>query len=130
MARPALRALLLAHPGALQTRSRTVWYWSDPILPLELALTSSSPSDPQARAFLSGILDTVRRGPRAWGLSRELLLAARYAKSFGMDADLRALADELATKARDEIDPQGPSFSSFAAPGIRASLAASAFEIW
>jgi hypothetical protein len=129
-ARPALRALLLAHPGALQDRSRSVWYDSDPLVPLALALTGSQPGDARAQAFLRGILDAARRSVGGWGLSREILLAARYAKAFGMDADLRALADELETKARNETDPSGPSFSSLATAGIRASVAASAFEIW
>jgi hypothetical protein len=127
---PALRALLFAHPGELEARSNVPGDDDDPLFPLELALTSSGPSDARARAFLRGILDAARRSPGVFAGSREILLAARHAKTFGMEADLRALADELATKARDRIDPLGPSFASLAAAGIRASLAASAFEIW
>lgn len=128
--RPALQTLLLTHAEILQSRARTVWHWDDPLSPLVIALTSSAPAAPEARAFAGGILDAARKQPSLWGISRELLVVARHAKRLGMEAEVHALARELAVRAEREQDPEGASFASLAVAGVRASLAAAAFEPW
>jgi hypothetical protein len=124
--RPTLRSLLLTHPHELQERARSGWYENDPLRPLQFALAAPEPDSELARKFLRQIVATVRERRDTIAYSRELMLAARYARVFGIQRELSELAKVLAADA----PTRRSSYDAVAAAGIRASLSATAFDPW
>jgi hypothetical protein len=122
-ARPDVRALVLSHPRELQAQQTFLYY--DVLRPVFLAIAASEPGDPTVRAFLQSYLVVFREQPPA--RAREILLVARLAKGFGLEAEVRAQADDLAAHA---VKGSSPALDAVISEGVRASIDAATLEPW
>ncbi|MDI1451039.1 hypothetical protein [Polyangium sp. 6x1] len=125
-ARADVRALLLSHPRELQAFSDNPLH--DALRPVHLAIAASEPGDPIVRAFLQSYLVGFRERPLP--NARALMLVARFAKGFGLEAEVRAVADDVAAHALSKGPYSDPAFDAVVSAGVRASIDAVNLEPW
>ena len=125
-ARADVRSFLLNHPRELQHIPPNSFH--DSLRPVHLAIAASEPGDPVVRAFLQSYLAGFRERPQPE--ARAFMLVARFAKGFGLEAEVRAVADEVAAHALTKGPYSDPAFDAVVSEGARASLDAVSLEPW